>query len=819
MKKELLNWLKAQKDTLDNILSLSALNFVDDFTGKSKHMHGIFKFDHSVCENESLNLANGTDLSYDRPSIGLTYNCWYLPRRINTSLNLIIDGFIKYVEENRNLYIFDIGAGTGSISIAFQLCLYGLRKLGFRIPQCHIINVDISPFMLAYHKEQLMPLMMKHYPLPDLFTNTYAVNSWVSEEQFEIFNPWLIASYLFDHSEHHEQIKKVFLQYIENYNPSMVSLITSMQYNKRILLDRASSQILDLNYSSSTPPDYKIFNGIVNKLSSIRQNLNTVVETSFSNNSPRWDEHFGFYAKNHHRQQTSIDFRASTRFNPFTDQIKVRREIKLNKEQVKAAEFTGRPKVVRGPAGSGKSVVLTEYIKNVIERIQYDPNVKILVTTFNKKLIGFLKEWVLSLLDNNRADVIGDHIRFRGSSHTNIFFWHFDVLPTRLGQAYDMADNPIPINHRILSEENQLRWLEHLAGEYFENGYSHLNPRYKNPNFLKDEYERVVYGQQYKTLEAYKAGVRIRRQFPNIPKNGSEREFIFKVIDRYLFSLEHFNGGHDTFYSRRNKLLEFLNSQQFEPVFDYIIVDEFQDCTQADFQIFYNLIKSTNQIILGGDLAQSINLGSTAIIPRADQNHDGARMRNIDHVTLSGSYRLPFMVSKFVKPLSQKINSTQNENADIIEAYKGAPPGARPIIVYAESSQAMKQKLAWIMNTYKYYDIPKFTILEKDDELIDELNSVRNNIAETDTILKLKGMEKQLIVYSTRSKINSEEDLNYFLYTIFTRTCSLLIIAMFPNLSVYQKGMINFLCNENRDSIIIWDTSTEDMLNSLNEIG
>ncbi len=815
MKDQLIKWLRHQQPILDEIISTSMINFVQEFKERGNHLKDIFKYDHQICEKESWNLSKGGDLSYDRATIGLTYAGWYLPRRISTSLNLVIDGFIKYINNKEDLYIFDIGAGTGSVSIAIQLCMYGAKSLGYDISKCHIVNLDISPFMLAYHKDFLWPLMNKNYPVAEKLTNTYSVNSWISEEQFEIFNPWIIASYLFDHSEHHEEIKKVFIRYLESYKPANVSLITSIQRNKKELLDTASKEIVNLGYKSSITSNDKFFDGEVVKVSQTRTLLNNMHGASFSTKNPTWNETYGFYAKNHTKTEKGFQFPKAERFSPFSNQIKVRRKIILNNEQKKASEFSGRPKVVRGPAGSGKSVVLTEYVKNIVRQIDYNPNYKILVTTFNKKLTNYLKDWVLSLLDTKRAKSQFGHIKFENSNSVNIYFWHFDVLPTRLYQAFGLNDNPLSINKRILFEEKQIKWLNHLSNGIFEQSDGKINSRYKNPQFLKDEYERVIYGQQYLSLEQYQNGTRIRRQFPNIPKNGKEREFIFKVINRYLGALNDFDGGHDTFYLRRHKLLSALRANIFKPIFDFIIVDEFQDCTPADFQIFYKLIKSTNQLILGGDLAQSINLGSTALIPRADQDHDGARMKNIDHVSLNGSYRLPFKVSKFVKPLSQIINTTQNEEANIIEAYKGAPPGSRPILVYAEDTVSMTMKLAWIMDTYHAYDIDKFTILEKDEELKNGLNKWNKNIAETDTILKLKGMEKQLVVYSTRSKITSMEDINYFLYTIFTRTCCLLIISIFPHPSNHIKNTLKELCHGNKGSYIAWDRDTEIFLNEL----
>ena len=48
--------------------------------------------------------------------------------------------------------------------------------------------------------------------------------------------------------------------------------------------------------------------------------------------------------------------------------------------------------------------------------------------------------------------------------------------------------------------------------------------------------------------------------------------------------------------------------------YDYVFVDEFQDCTQADFEIFRLLLKDPNHLCVAGDVAQAIQIGKSARI-------------------------------------------------------------------------------------------------------------------------------------------------------------------------------------------------------------
>src|SRR5690606_41693663 len=108
--------------------------------------------------------------------------------------------------------------------------------------------------------------------------------------------------------------------------------------------------------------------------------------------------------------------------------ITVRRDVTLNDKQKRAARDTETPSIIVGPAGCGKSIVITEKIKNIVEAAEYSPDLKILVTTFNKGLIGKLAEWLKDLLDSTKYSIRYDtsfhgfndkssHFTFKNSSH------------------------------------------------------------------------------------------------------------------------------------------------------------------------------------------------------------------------------------------------------------------------------------------------------------------------------------------------------------------------------------------------------------------
>jgi hypothetical protein len=194
-------------------------------------------------------------------------------------------------------------------------------------------------------------------------------------------------------------------------------------------------------------------------------------------------------------------------------------------------------------------------------------------------------------------------------------------------------------------------------------------------------------------------------------------------------------------------------------------------------------------------------------------------MKNRNYIKLDGSYRLPYRISEAIKQVSENIKVNGQEDTDVITPYKGAPPGARPIFVFAENDKEMALKIVEITKAFEHFDVidlkgdakRRVTILEKDYGLCNELHRVVENIAETDTILRLKGMEKTCVLWSTKIKIEDEDEINNFIYTILTRTSGLLIIALYEAIDSKYVDVLKQIRN---DRILIWDKPTKDFVSN-----
>jgi hypothetical protein len=253
----------------------------------------------------------------------------------------------------------------------------------------------------------------------------------------------------------------------------------------------------------------------------------------------------------------------------------------------------------------------------------------------------------------------------------------------------------------------------------------------------------------------------------------------------------------DYIITKRQKLLrELENDGMTSMSFTHIFVDEFQDCTQSDYKIFNLLVRNVNNIVFAGDVAQAVHIGKVADFPRRER--EGEPNRKIYH--LKGSYRLPFRISESISNFSAII-----KNGSIISPIKVAPPGARPIIVYATTYNELVHKIEAIFKSYKVYGLDKITILERDTFLCEALTKIEIP-CETDTVLKLKGLEKTCILWATWKSFIHKQEVDEFVYTLVSRTTGILIIALMNQSIAKYNTFINLL---RKDRIILWDMETQ----------
>ena len=79
----------------------------------------------------------------------------------------------------------------------------------------------------------------------------------------------------------------------------------------------------------------------------------------------------------------------------------------LSAEQQRLCGYSmdGKPRLVRGVAGSGKTYVLAHWLRKTLDRLGGDPNAKLWVVFANQALAGLLQETIVSAWDGGNADM------------------------------------------------------------------------------------------------------------------------------------------------------------------------------------------------------------------------------------------------------------------------------------------------------------------------------------------------------------------------------------------------------------------------------
>lgn len=814
MREQVLRWISAQKPVLDKIIAEAAQRFHSDNKDNPN-----FVFDVKTSSTEMWALSKQDDLCYDRPSIGLCYGLWYHATRVST-LTPIFEHLLHAASQDERIDIFDIGAGTGAIQWAVAICALGRHSANEKIRAIRIVNIDSSPFMLDFNKNYLWVEFCKVYPQATSLQVEYTINNWTNHVNPYQANNWICASYVFDHFENREALAEEFGKLVERIKPSTVLLFTSSQTaqeeNLSFIINRVEKEGYGASKALTYPP---IFSGVVHEVNAFRNKLQSETDLGFSG-EVLWNRG-GFIARILTRQQIGLPLTVEAIKVYHSPEI-TRAKVQLTDQQRSAAEPNGQPTIIVGPAGCGKSVVLTEKIKRIVERVDkpYDPTVQILLTTFNRKLVKVLGDWLEEILDPKRCKriryskqaygktYVKDHcwFQFSGSTIHNIEIVHFDVLPTLIGN----------VSWRHVTDQNEEYEVYHRrimqeAVDFFfktEKTRKESDPKIADPDFLIDEFIRIFYGQQVKKKKHYLGIERTGRgNNPFLKYNSKRREIIFECISIYLQKLKH--GKRENFHMRRSKFLNKLKAEKIDRKFDYILVDELQDCTKSDHEIFFKLIKDPSNITFAGDLAQSIQLGAAFHVPA------GEEMTRFKKIKLDGSFRLPFRISECLKPLSERINkrygAREGVEAEIIVPYRGAQPGARPIVVYSQTAAGMAEKIAAIIKRYSLYGLSEYSLFERDIEFTDELRKLGIEI-ETDIILKSKGLEYSCVVWSSRVRADTKLEQQEFAYTIFTRTSSILIIAVFDAIDTELKDITKIF--ESRKSIY-WDNETGSHMNTI----
>ena len=241
----------------------------------------------------------------------------------------------------------------------------------------------------------------------------------------------------------------------------------------------------------------------------------------------------------------------------------------MNESQMKAIAHQYGPCMVLAGPGSGKTAVITQRTKRLITEYGVEPS-SILVITFTKAAAMEMKQRFLQLMGEHTTKVTF------GTFHAVFFMvlklaYHFEsgnVVSEE--QKYQIMREIISHHHLEYRDENE--FIGNLLGEISKIKNDRIPIDHFYSNQCGEEVFRKIYGEYDRRLRG-------------------NRWIDFDDMLLYTYEL----------FCERKDILE-----AWQKKYRYILIDEFQDINQIQFDIVRLLAKPQNNLFVVGDDDQSI---------------------------------------------------------------------------------------------------------------------------------------------------------------------------------------------------------------------
>lgn len=269
---------------------------------------------------------------------------------------------------------------------------------------------------------------------------------------------------------------------------------------------------------------------------------------------------------------------------------------RLTTNQRKAITHGEGPALVVAGPGSGKTLVLIERVKFLIDKKKAAPE-KIIVTTFTEKAANELKVRLSKSLGTKAAKIQISTIHSLCNTLLHDYFTEHDM-----GIGYEILDENA---QRLLLHTNKFQ-----LGIYRRDGYKF---RWLNRGSLED------FADLYDFLT--RNDVEVDALKKELAKNGElskDNEGVIDSYKKYMKLLEDEN--RIDFANLQLKFYQLIsdNKELLEEIqnrFEYLLIDEYQDTSPLQDRVFRMIAPPQNNIFVVGDINQSIYAfrGATAL--------------------------------------------------------------------------------------------------------------------------------------------------------------------------------------------------------------
>lgn len=322
-----------------------------------------------------------------------------------------------------------------------------------------------------------------------------------------------------------------------------------------------------------------------------------------------------------------------------------------------------RDLLIRGTAGSGKSIILMQRAINLrIKDMQRGIDSTIAILTYTNSLVTNLEMLVSSATHDSaiRVCTLDKMVR---EVYKNL---HMSIPKPLFGENKKVRLDFVKKSVTILEKQ----CTKHIAG--------------MTPEFLDEEFQWIK-GMGINTLDEYKNSGRSGRG-SNIRMSGDDYEALFRLYSQYNILIKS-NG-----YADRLDLFDYVNRLPDSELtkFSYVMVDEAQDLPPVILRFAKKL--ALNSITIAYDSAQKIYSSAFSLAEL------GIDIRGRASKTLKRTFRNTLQISRFANALFQHIKDAKTGDGDFVAPEFIGRSGELPTMIECKNESDQKSILCALID-------------------------------------------------------------------------------------------------------------------------
>ena len=328
--------------------------------------------------------------------------------------------------------------------------------------------------------------------------------------------------------------------------------------------------------------------------------------------------------------------------------------LRLDSDQERLVDWALQgPALIKGGPGTGKSTIALYRVRSLLENFVKlgKENPKILFATFSEALATFSKQLLSQLLQESIH-----HVKVATADKMVM-----EIVQSQ-GKQYQIAD-------RI-----QLRSI--LENVMQKTGRSAILARLR-ANYLLDEFEWVIEGQNLKNIESYMAANRSGR---GISLTRSAKKEVWECYQE--FKMEMALQGLVSISEMRALALDLIKENAYESKYDAVIIDEAQDLTPSSLALLCELVRDEKGIYLTADASQSIYFRGFSW----SEIHERMQFRG-RAITLRRNYR----TTKEISDAATQFMKLSNEGDAESLALRSSQSGPQPLLFSYNTEESQVQ--------------------------------------------------------------------------------------------------------------------------------